>query len=186
MLKYREPPLTFEKTSRLITFLHHLLKVMPINSKNTATIFPLGTFIEDITPTLSTQQQSSWIIIIQFMLSCFRSCPQQYIYNSGVTTPILLIVVKQVLVELAKLPSQKMKPIEEKCFLVGKELLDLLLVRDTAITDEMLENSNTLTPSFIGVGTLSYYDVIYSVSVLRKSYPVKAYMPNLSFVLLVS
>lgn len=172
MLKYREPPLTLEKTSRLITFLHYLLKVIPINNnnKNTAMLFPLGIFIEDITPTLSTtpQQQSSWIIIIQFMLSCFRSCPQQYIYNSGVTTPILLIIVKQVLLELAKLPPTKdMKPIQEKCFLVGKELLDLLLIRDTALTDEILENSNTLTPNFVGLGTLSYYDVIYSVSCNR-------------------
>jgi hypothetical protein len=162
--------------------MHHILKVIPITTSSTSkgTTFPLGCFMEDITPTLSLipTQQSSWIIIIQFMLSCFRSSPQQYIYNAGVTTPILLSIIKQILLEMARLPSKDMNPLQEKCFLVGKELLDLLLIRDNALTEEILESSNTLTPNFIGLGTLSYYDVIYSV---RKNKPlVKAVFSNFS------
>lgn len=168
MLKYREPPITQEKTSRLFTFLHHLLKVIPLASTMTTkhTIFPLGAFLEDITPTLSLSSslQSSWIVIIQFILSCFRSCPEQYIYNSGVTAPILLGIVKQVLLEITRLPPKDMDPLQDKCFMVGKELLDLLLIRDNTLLEEMLENSDTLTADFIGIGTLTYYDVIYSVS----------------------
>lgn len=127
--------------------------------------------MEDISSTLSTSPslQSSWIISLQFILSCFRSCPEQYIYNSGVTAPILLGIVKQLLLEMTQLPSKDMDPLEEKCFLVGKELLDLLLVRDHGITEEMLENSDTLTADFIGIGSLTYYDVIYSVKHEKKN-----------------
>lgn len=173
MLKYREPPITLEKTSRLITFLHHLLKVIPLSNATSTTtttakntIFPLGTFLEEVTPVLSLTPalQSSWIIIIQFILSCFRSCLQNQIFNSGVTTAILLSMVKQVLLEMTRLSSKEMNSLELKCFTVGKELFDLFLIRDTRIDEKMLENSDTLTSDFVGVGSLTYYDIIYSVS----------------------
>lgn len=170
--KYGEPPITQEKTSRLFTFLHHLLKAIPLaSSSKTSTskqlLFPLGVLIEDIAPFLSlnTSLQSSWIMTLQFILSCFRSCPEQHIYHSGVTPPILLGLIKQVLIEFTALPTKiDVNPLEHKCFLVGKELLDLLLIRDYAITEDMLENSDTLTEDFSGIGSLTYYDVIYSVS----------------------
>ncbi len=163
--------MTLEKTSRLITFIHHILKAVPIvaNSNNKNNVFPLGVFIEEITPTLSltpSTNQSSWIIMIQFLLSCLRSCPQQSIFNAGCTTPILLGIVKHIILELDKLPTKYTNSLQEKCFLVGKELLDLFLIRDNSLTEEILEASNTLNSDFIGVGTLSYFDVIYSVSFL--------------------
>lgn len=160
MLKYREPPLTFEKTSRLIAFLHHVLKVIPIIPTATAkTGFPLGSLVEDMTLTLSTQQPAIWIITIQFMLSCLRSAPQQYIYHAGVTTPVILSVIKHILLEITRLPYNGMSSIQEKCFTVGKELLDLFLIRDNAATEEL-----KICKKFIGIGTISYYDVVYSVS----------------------
>jgi hypothetical protein len=157
LIKYREPPLTLEKSSRLITFLHHFLKAIPIiPSTGTQKItFPLGTLVEDMTLTLSTQQPAIWIISIQFLLSCLRSAPQQHIYQAGVTTPVILSVIKHVLLELTRLPSTNMTPIQEKCFSVGKELMDLFLIRDHTIED---------TQKFNSIGTISYYDVIHSVS----------------------
>ncbi|CEP17288.1 hypothetical protein [Parasitella parasitica] len=158
MLKYREPPITFEKTSRLITFLHHVLKAIPIIPTATVkTGFPLGSLVEDMALTLSTQQPAIWIITIQFMLSCLRSAPQQHIYHSGVTTPIILSVIKHILLELTRLPYNDMSNIQEKCFLVGKELLDLFLIRDNAANDEL-----KIPKKFTGIGTISYYDVVYS------------------------
>lgn len=171
MAKYKEPPMNLEKTSRLVTFIHHILKVIPIvaNSSNKNNVFPLGTLIEEITPTLSLApaHQSSWVVMIQFLLSCLRSCPQQSIFNAGCTTPILLGLVKHIILELDKLPPKDINSLQEKCFLVGKELLDLFLIRDNALTEDILESSNTLNSDFIGIGTLSYFDVIYSVSYLR-------------------
>ncbi|KAI9481474.1 MAG: hypothetical protein EXX96DRAFT_566905 [Benjaminiella poitrasii] len=151
LLKYREPPLTLEKTSRLITFLHHVLKAIPIIPTNKIG-FPLGSLIEDLSLTLSTQQPHIWIITIQFMLSCLRSAPQQYIYQSGLTTPVILSVIKHVLLELTRLPSTDMTPMQEKSFSVGKELLDLFLIRDNTEDNKMTN----------GIGTISYYDVIHS------------------------
>ncbi|KAI7901563.1 uncharacterized protein BX663DRAFT_513291 [Cokeromyces recurvatus] len=151
LLKYREPPLTLEKNSRLITFLHHVLKIIPIIPTN-KTSFPLGSLIEDLTLTLSTQQPHIWIITIQFMLSCLRSAPQQTIYQSGVTTPVILSIIKHILLELTRLPYMDMTPMQEKCFSVGKELLDLFLIRDNNKDNKLM----------IGIGTISYYDVIYS------------------------
>ncbi|KAI9262582.1 hypothetical protein EDC94DRAFT_659447 [Helicostylum pulchrum] len=168
MIKYRESPITLEKTTRLLSFLHHILKVIPLsNSTTTATknsIFPLGIFLEDITPVLSLAptSQHSWIIILQFIMSCFRTCPQQQIFNSGVTMPILLGMVKQVLLEMTRLPAKDSNPVQIKCFNVGKELFDMLLIRENGIDEKMLENSDTLTLDFVGVGSLTYYDVIYS------------------------
>jgi hypothetical protein len=52
-----------------------------------------------------------------------------------------------------------MSDIQEKCFTVGKELLDLFLIRDNAATEEL-----KISKKFIGIGTISYYDVVYSVS----------------------
>ena len=154
MIKYNELPMSLEKTSRLMTFLHHVLKLIPIVPNNTKIIFPLGVLMENITPSISSK--SSWITTLQFLLSCLRSCPQQYLFNAGCTTPIFLGIVKQVILGMIQLPTN-MDDMEEKCYLVGKELLDLLLIRDK---DMLTESSNT---SFVGVGTLSYYDVIYAV-----------------------
>lgn len=162
MLKYREPPLTFEKTSRLIAFLHHVLRVIPIIPTATAkTGFPLGSLVEDMTLTLSTQQPAIWIITIQFILSCLRSAPQQYIYHAGVTTPVILSVIKHILLGITRLPYNDMSDIQKKCFTVGKELLDLFLIRDIAVAEELKTSKK-----FIGIGTISYYDVVYSVSYL--------------------
>ncbi|KAG1151478.1 hypothetical protein G6F37_000970 [Rhizopus arrhizus] len=148
MIKYREPPLTLEKTYRLITFLHHILKEIPITAN--AGGFPLGSVIEDLSLTLSlkpnTQSYSIWIITIQFMLSCLKSTPQNHI-----TTPVILSVIKEVLLEMIRLPEKDMSPIEQKCFSVGKELLDLFFIRKE---DGLVQG--------IGYGTISYYDVIYS------------------------
>ncbi|GAN05157.1 hypothetical protein MAM1_0083c04626 [Mucor ambiguus] len=174
MLKYREPPITFEKTSRLVTFLHHVLKAIPIIPTTTAkTGFPLGSLVEDMTLTLSTQQPAIWIITIQFMLSCLRSAPQQYIYHSGVTTPVILSVIKHVLLEVTRLPHNDMSPIQEKCFAVGKELLDLFLIRDNAATEEL-----KISKKFIGIGTISYYDVVYSFPELYGHFLNAAMTPN--------
>lgn len=164
LAKYKEPPFTLEKASRLVTFLHHVLRVIPIIPTKKGSVFPLGVLIEEITPTLSLAppQQPAWIVITQFLLSCLRSCPQQAIFNAGCTTPMFLSLVKQVVLELSKLPSKSTNKLQEKCFSVGKELLDLFLIRDSALTEEMIESSNTLTSDFVGVGTLSYYDIIYS------------------------
>lgn len=178
MLKYRESPITLEKTTRLLTFLHHILKVIPLSNsaitvaKNTN--FPLGTFLEEITPVLSLSPglQPSWIITIQFIMSCFRSCPQPQTFNSSVTTPIILSIVKQVLLEMTKLPCKDLNPLQYKCFTVGKELLDMFLIRDTSINEKILENSDTLTTYFVGIGSLTYYDVIYSVSKIYIYKPV--------------
>lgn len=173
LAKYKEPPFTLEKASRLVTFLHHVLRVIPIIPTKKGNVFPLGVLIEEITPTLSLAppQQSAWIVVAQFLLSCLRSCPQQAIFNAGCTTPMFLGFVKQVVLELSKLPSKSTNKLQEKCFSVGKELLDLFLIRDSALTEEMIESSDTLTSDFVGVGTLSYYDIIYSVSVVRNVIP---------------
>lgn len=154
MIKYREPPLTPEKTYRLITFLHHTLKEIPITAN--AGGFPLGSVIEDLSLTLSlkpnTQSYSIWIITIQFMLSCLKSTPQNHI-----TTPVILSVIKEVLLEMIRLPEKDMSPIEQKCFSVGKELLDLFFIRKE---DGLVQS--------VGYGIISYYDVIYSVSYIEK------------------
>jgi hypothetical protein len=174
LIKYREPPLTLEKSSRLITFLHHFLKVIPI-IPTTTTIhkisFPLGTLVEDMILTLSTQQPAIWIISIQFLLSCLRSASQQYIYQAGVTTPVILSVIKHVLLEFTKLPSTSMTLIQEKCFSVGKELLDLFLIRDhTTVEDTSTQQK------FNAIGTISYYDVIHSVSLGSRTMKKMAYV----------
>lgn len=171
LAKYKEPPFTLEKASRLITFLHHILRAIPIIPSKKGNVFPLGVLIEEITPTLTLAPplQSTWIVIVQFLLSCLRSCSQQSILNAGCTTPIFLGLVKQTILELSKLPSKSTNQLQEKCFSVGKELLDLFLIRDNALTEEMIESSDTLTSDFVGVGTLSYYDIIYSVSGKRDS-----------------
>lgn len=153
MLKYREPPLTLEKTTRLITFLHHVLKVIPITPSANKTGFPLGSLLEDMTLTLSTQQPHIWIISIQFLLSCLKSASQQHIYHAGVTTPVILSVIKHVLLELTRLPFKNMTSDQETCFALGKDLLDLFLVRD-----DNQHNTQKLNASH-----LSFYDVIHSV-----------------------
>lgn len=164
LIKYREPPLTLEKASRLITFLHHFLKVIPIIpvTQTHKITFPLGKLVEDMTLTLSTQQPAIWIISIQFLLSCLRSAPQQYIYQAGVTTPVILSVIKHVLLELTRLPFTAMTSMQEKCFSVGKELLDLFLIR------EHTSEETAPQQKFSAIGTISYYDVIHSVSCSSK------------------
>ncbi|OBZ83488.1 Mediator of RNA polymerase II transcription subunit 23 [Choanephora cucurbitarum] len=162
MLKYREPPLTLEKASRLITFLHHVLKLVPVTpALNTPQKpFPLGLLLEDITLTLSTLQPAIWIITIQFMLSCLRSTPQ---LHTAITTPVVLSIIKHVLLELTRLPSTNMNYMQEKSFLVGKELLDLFLIRnghnehDVNIT--VVAGSSQSKSTGIAI---SYYDVVYS------------------------
>lgn len=154
MLKYREPPLSLEKTTRLITFLHHVLKIIPIAPTVSKTGFPLGSLLEDMTLTLSTQQPHIWIVSIQFLLSCLKSASQQQIYHAGVTTPVILIVIKHVLLELTRLPYTNIKDDQETCFAVGKSLLDFFLVRD----DEQY-SSQKLNSIHV-----SFYDVIHSVS----------------------
>ncbi|KAI8352505.1 mediator complex subunit 23-domain-containing protein [Blakeslea trispora] len=159
MLKYREPPLTLEKTSRLLTFIHHVLKLVPVTpSLNTPQKpFPLGLLLEDLALTLSTLQPAIWIITIQFMLSCLKSTSQHY---AVITTPVVLSIIKHVLLELTRLPSTDMNPMQEKCFLVGKELLDLFLIRNYQNEHDFVTIGSAQSKS---IGTaISYYDVVYS------------------------
>jgi hypothetical protein len=174
MLKYREPPINLAKTLRLLTFLHHLLRVLPISSKGSLShqhSFPLGALIEDLALTLSLETtphnpsaHSIWIVTIQFMMSCLRSEAQQHIYNAGVTTPVILGVIKHVLLEMTRLPPKEMDSLQEKCFIVGRELLDLFLIRDTATYNRNIEGNMPSTKT-AGLGTISYFDVIYSASI---------------------
>ncbi|KAI8328625.1 mediator complex subunit 23-domain-containing protein [Chlamydoabsidia padenii] len=176
LLKYREPPFLLTKTLRLLKFLHHLLQVVPITHPNKP--FPFGHVLEDLTLTLSLRvnnnnnnnnphlQQakndvavySTWIITIQFLLSCLRNNSPHHLYNAGVTTPVILGAIKHILLELTRMPTtsaatnnnnnQQLELLQRTSFDTGQELLELFLVRPG--------------PSDTPVGTVSYYDVIYS------------------------
>lgn len=142
--------------------------------------FPLGQLFEDLTATLSLRPVpnqnpsalSIWIVTVQFMLSCLRSSSQQALYNAGITTPVILGIIKHILLELTRLPSDNMDPLQKQCFKVGKEMLDIFLIRDpnqagvseqssTLKHQPLLAASQSGTPS---VGTVTFYDVIKSVS----------------------
>lgn len=178
MLKYREPPLTLVKTTRLMAFLNHLLTIVPVTPKAstgstghgslTNTPFPLGQLFEDLTLTLSLRPApgnnksltlSIWVVTIQFMLSCLKSNSQQALYNAGIATPAILGIIKHILLELTRLPATNMDPLQQQCFSLGKQMLDLFLVREhpTPSSDQ-----NTASVP-IGIGSVSYYDVIVSV-----------------------
>ncbi|KAI9313693.1 mediator complex subunit 23-domain-containing protein [Dichotomocladium elegans] len=241
MLKYREPPLTLVKATRLMAFLNHLLAIVPVTPRGdplspgggavvagtpaagtysgpvvvtptpTAAVtsasmsptvptvitgmpFPLGQLFEDLTLTLSLRPvppsnssltYSIWIVTIQFMLSCLRSNSTQALYNAGIATPTILRIIKHILLELTCLPGTNMNDLQKQCFLLGKQMLDLFLVREQkqqqqqqqqqhgTITYPLLSfeqqqqhpsvNTNTNpTSSVSGIGTVSYYDVVHS------------------------
>ncbi|CEI94172.1 hypothetical protein RMCBS344292_08393 [Rhizopus microsporus] len=178
IMKLREPPLTLEKTYRVITFLHYVLKEIPITTTNSSNSgFPLGPVIKDLSLALSLRSNtphvySIWIIIIQFMLSCLKSVPQQTLFHAGVTTPVILGVIKQVLLGMTSLPEKNMNLIQQKCFSVGRELLNLFLIRDPSVvkeSDDMDMDSSiqnfTATSSNNNnnsMSAISFYDVIYS------------------------
>lgn len=200
MLKYREPPLTLAKTTRLLAFLHHLLKVVPIDPKantgrNVVSLpttvaqhqqpFPLAQVFEDLTLTLSLRPNpqhnpsalSIWIVTIQFMISCLRSSSYQALSNAGITTPVILGIIKHVLLELTHLPATDMDLLEKQCFAVGKQMLDLFLIRDpsSSASENGVEHhdgtTTTTTSSQVSMPpssgwTVSFYDVVYSVSSL--------------------
>lgn len=169
--------------------------------------FPLGQVLEDLALTLTlrivnlpTQQQlqpqqqqqlqqqqtvylSSWIITIQFMQSCLRNNTSQQLYNAGVTTPVILGIIKHILMELTRLPSNNLSKLQQSCYDVSKELLDLFLVRpenynvtsaNTSLYTGFYSSTippstnlslpiNSITTSTTGISSISYYDVIYSV-----------------------
>lgn len=178
----------------MLTFLHHLLQIIPISPKSNGLrsvspaptsamhqqTFPLGQLFEDLTTTLSLRPVpnqnpsalSIWIVTVQFMLSCLRSSSQQALYNAGITTPVILGIIKHILLELTRLPSENMDPLQRQCFKVGKEMLDIFLIRDPGQSgaaeqpvalkhQPLLTASQSATPS---VGTVTFYDVIKSVS----------------------
>lgn len=180
-MKLREPPLTLEKTYRVITFLHYVLKEIPITTTNSSNSgFPLGPVIKDLSLALSLRSNtphvySIWIIIIQFMLSCLKSVPQQTLFHAGVTTPVILGVIKQVLLGMTSLPEKNMNLIQQKCFSVGRELLNLFLIRDPSVVkesddmdmDSSIQNFTATSGNNNNnnsMSAISFYDVIYSVS----------------------
>ncbi|KAI9013358.1 mediator complex subunit 23-domain-containing protein [Phycomyces nitens] len=189
LLKYREPPLTLVKTTRLMTFLHHLLLLMPIianpaslNTHSTPSIttqtsaspqtFPLGLLFEDLTQTLSLRPvsphnpspMSTWIVTIHFMLSCLRSNPLPAIHQAGVTTPVTLSIIKHILLELTRLPATDMTSLQIQCFQTGKKMLDFFLLRSAPDTDgsEQRTSEPIAGQSFGSQGVVSFFDVIYS------------------------
>ncbi|KAI9492493.1 mediator complex subunit 23-domain-containing protein [Zychaea mexicana] len=236
MLKYREPPLTLVKTTRLLAFLNHLLMIKPITPKiaavtntNAATAatpgtatgsgftnsaagthyhhlhhhpqqqqpFPLGQLFEDLTLTLSLRNVQStganssnssnnvplliWVVTLQFMLSCLRNNSLQALYNAGIATPVILGIIKHILLELTRLPATNMSAAQKKCFGVGKQMLDLFLIRDPQPLSSAASLSQTpgqqaspmeqsptsaalssSTSSGTTIGNVSYYDVVYS------------------------
>jgi hypothetical protein len=170
MLKYREPPLTVAKTSHLLTFLHHLLILVPISANTNTPSFPLSQLFEDLGMTLTlrpTQQNpfayQIWIMNLQFMLSCIKGIEPQALYNAGITAPVVLGIIKHVLLELTRLPIE-VNSIQQKCFDIGKELLDTFLLKDAQ--SEKLSSSSSV-PKFNAIPKVSYYDIIFSVSSSR-------------------
>ncbi|KAI9285727.1 mediator complex subunit 23-domain-containing protein [Umbelopsis sp. AD052] len=164
MIKYREPPLTVVKTSHLLTFLHHLLILVPITSTPNVPNFPLSQLFEDLGMTLTlrpTQQfpfaYQIWIMNLQFMLSCIKEVAPQALYNAGITTPVVLGIIKHLLLELTRLPIE-VNSIQQKCFDMGKELLDTFLLKDTQ--SERSSASTGSKPAVIP--KVSYYDIIFS------------------------
>lgn len=173
MLKYREPPLTVAKTSHLLTFLHHLLILVPISANTNTPSFPLSQLFEDLGMTLTlrpTQQNpfayQIWIMNLQFMLSCIKGIEPQALYNAGITAPVVLGIIKHVLLELTRLPIE-VNSIQQKCFDIGKELLDTFLLKDAQ--SEKLSSSSSV-PKFNAIPKVSYYDIIFSVSSSRPIY----------------
>lgn len=198
---YREPPVTIAKTVRLLTFLNNLLRIIPINPKKASPgagamhpaanaaanqPFPLGQLFEDLTLTLSLATPSAlpvWVVTIQFMLSCLRTNSQQALSKAGITTPIILGIIKHVLLELTRLPPTDMDVLQKQCFSVGKQLLDLFLVRDHLHQQQQQQQpqqqqqqqqpqkqqpfsaNNEARKPTTGIGNVSYYDVVYSVSI---------------------
>jgi hypothetical protein len=166
MLKYREPPLTVAKTSHLLTFLHHLLILVPISSNGANPTFPLSQLFEDLGMTLTLRPTPQnpfayqiWIMNLQFMLSCIKQVEPQALYNAGITTPVVLGIIKHVLLELTRLPIDA-NAIQQKCFDIGKEFLDTFLLKQTseeAPTVSAIPRNNVLP-------NVSYYDIIFSVS----------------------
>ncbi|KAI8972683.1 hypothetical protein BDB01DRAFT_845071 [Pilobolus umbonatus] len=149
---YRETPVTVDKTIRLITFIHHLLK--------TTHQFPLGTLLEELIPTLSLNTSSTsypiWILITQFLISCLRSMDAQDIHHSGITTTIIHGIIKHILMELTRLPITSINSIQTQCFNAGKELMDIFLIH--SVSDPFIENN----PKIHSIGTTSFFDIIYS------------------------
>jgi hypothetical protein len=169
MLKYREPPLTVVKTSHLLTFLHHLLILVPITSTPNAPTFPLSQLFEDLGMTLTlrpTQQfpfaYQIWIMNLQFMLSCIKGVAPQALYNAGITTPVVLGIIKHVLLELTRLPIE-VNSIQQKCFDMGKELLDTFLLKDTQSENSATSATSSGSKTNV-IPKVSYYDIIFSVS----------------------
>ncbi|KAM3581516.1 hypothetical protein VKS41_006346 [Umbelopsis sp. WA50703] len=164
MLKYREPPLTVAKTSHLLTFLHHLLILVPISSNGANPTFPLSQLFEDLGMTLTLRPTPQnpfayqiWIMNLQFMLSCIKQVEPQALYNAGITTPVVLGIIKHVLLELTRLPIDA-NAIQQKCFDIGKEFLDTFLLKQTseeAPTVSAIPRNNVLP-------NVSYYDIIFS------------------------
>ncbi|KAG0165442.1 hypothetical protein DFQ30_008459 [Apophysomyces sp. BC1015] len=166
MQKYRDPPLTLVRTTRLIMFLHHLIRLAPTyttqqqqhqQQQQQQYAVPLGQLFEDFTLALSLRSQShvalsTWIVAIQFMLSCLHSNQLHALQHNagGITTPIILKIIKHVLLELTLLPTTDMDSLQSQCFNVGKELLDQFLVREP--------NNNSDNSQ----GIVSFYDVISS------------------------
>ncbi|ORX51305.1 hypothetical protein DM01DRAFT_1337353 [Hesseltinella vesiculosa] len=180
ILKYREPPFSLSKTVRLLKFLHHLLRVYPITPipHDTTThkppTFPLGQVLEDLTLTLSLRtipqvnhlfQQSAWIVTLQFMISCLKSNSPALLYNSGITTPVILGMIKHVLLELTRLTPANLDSLQQSCFDVCGDFLDVFLVRPEAalhsISALRVTHASGYLPA-VSIGTVSFYDVIYS------------------------
>ncbi|KAI8372734.1 mediator complex subunit 23-domain-containing protein [Radiomyces spectabilis] len=168
MLKYVETPLTLTKSIRLMTFLHHLLQVIPVTpaQPSTATVsfapFPLGQLFEELTVSISFRTTpaptptmlSTWIITMQFMLSCLRSNSRQALFNAGLTNPVILGMSKHILLELTRLPWKQMDDLQETCFSLGQEMLNFFFLKDQK-SGQGIDNAANLVH-------VSYYDVIYS------------------------
>ena len=127
--------------------------------------FPLGQLFEDLTLTLSLRNAQTapnnnnnnnnnsvpyliWVVTLQFMLSCLRNNSPQALYNAGIATPVILGIIKHILLELTRLPATNMTTAQKKCFVVGKQMLDIFLVHDTP------SSSSTSTGSSSSSSTL--------------------------------
>ncbi|KAI7862073.1 mediator complex subunit 23-domain-containing protein [Spinellus fusiger] len=181
---YREPPFTLVKTTRLMTFLHHLLSQVPITPttglSGTHSVslagqsamlfhpFPLGQLLEDLLPTLSLRSISPqnphalsiWIVTLYFMLSCLQSNPPQAVLQAGVSSAVILAVIKHLLTELTDLPATDLSSLQIQCFQAGQKILDFFMLRSNGGSEsggKGGETTNVTSP-----GLVSFYDVIYS------------------------
>ncbi|CAO3590219.1 unnamed protein product [Absidia cylindrospora] len=118
------------------------------------------------------------------MLSCLRNNEPVHLYNAGVTTPVILGIIKHILLELTQLAGitssgpptandGQLNVLRQTCFDTGKEMLELFLVRPEANGGGSTQDSSTtnscdthipkpLSSAPSPIGTVSYYDVIYS------------------------